>query len=130
MIHFVTLLACQRETLKLCTYSPYPPVHSQSKTLPIPLYVAANIVMYKIEESSVLSFIIRHANVWESMGKPCSRTHVLYKKPYFLLEVTRESVSVLQVMRESVSCTRNNTDGNKLVIFSGIALYYGGNYLV
>ena len=26
--------------------------------------------------------------------------------------------------------TRNNTDGNKLVIFSGIASYYGDNYLV
>ena len=26
--------------------------------------------------------------------------------------------------------TRNNTDGNKLVIFSGIALYYGDNYIV
>ena len=25
--------------------------------------------------------------------------------------------------------TRNNTDGNKLVIFSGIALYYGDNYI-
>ena len=24
--------------------------------------------------------------------------------------------------------TRNNTDGNKLVIFSGIASYYGDNY--
>ena len=24
--------------------------------------------------------------------------------------------------------TRNNTDGNKLVIFSGIALYYGDTY--
>ena len=26
--------------------------------------------------------------------------------------------------------TRNNTDGNKLVIFSGIALYYGDNYIL
>ena len=26
--------------------------------------------------------------------------------------------------------TRNNTDGNKLVIFSGIALYYGDNYII
>ena len=26
--------------------------------------------------------------------------------------------------------THNNTDGNKLVIFSGIALYYGDNYIV
>ena len=24
--------------------------------------------------------------------------------------------------------TRNNTDGNKLVVCSGIALYYGGNH--
>ena len=102
--------------------------------------------------------------------------HAVYKKPYFLLQVTRQSVSVLQVTRESVSgttshvrcvrtCneiegsydkiiitivpsytgknitrllplalllvlhTRNNTDGNKLVIFSGIASYYGDNYI-
>ena len=26
--------------------------------------------------------------------------------------------------------TRNNTDGNKVVIFSGIAWYYGDNYIV
>ena len=26
--------------------------------------------------------------------------------------------------------TRNNTDSNKLVIFSGIALYYGDTYIV
>ena len=103
--------------------------------------------------------------------------HTVYKKPYFLLQVTRESVSVLQVTWESVSgtasharciwtCneiegsydkiiitivpsytgknithllplalllvlhTRNNTDGNKLVIFSGIASYYGDNYML
>ena len=31
--------------------------------------------------------------------------HAVYKIPYFLLQVTRESVSVLQVMRESVSGT-------------------------
>ena len=29
-----------------------------------------------------------------------------------------------------VLCTRNNTDGNKLVIFSGIALYYGDTYIL
>ena len=28
------------------------------------------------------------------------------------------------------TATRNNTDGNKLVIFSGIALYYGDNYIL
>ena len=93
--------------------------------------------------------------------------HAVYKKPYFLLQVTRESVSgtasharciwtcneiegsydkiiitivpsytgknitrLLPLALLLVLRTRNNTDGNKLVIFSGIASYYGGNYIV
>ena len=32
----------------------------------------------------------------------------VYKKPYFLLQVTRQSVSVLQVTRESVSGTTSH----------------------
>ena len=42
-------------------------------------------------------FIIRltHANVWKSEAL---QLHVVYKKLYFILQVTRESVSVLQVM--------------------------------
>ena len=34
--------------------------------------------------------------------------HAVYKKPYFLLQITQESVSVLQVMRESVSGTASH----------------------
>ena len=34
--------------------------------------------------------------------------HAVYKKPYFLLQVTRESVSVLRVTRESVSGTTSH----------------------
>ena len=60
--------------------------------------------------------------------------HTVYKKPYFLLK-SRENpyqyckscenpYQVLQMY------TRNNTDGNKLVIFSGIALYFGDNYII
>ena len=56
--------------------------------------------------------------------------HTVYKELYFLLQVTRESISALQVMREIrirllplalllVLRTRSNTDGNN---FSGIAL--------
>ena len=85
----------------------------------------------------------------------------VYKELYFLLQVTRESVSVLQVMHAASECamklkglyvnhstklyrknitrllplalllmlrTHNNTNGNKLVIFSTIALYYGDTY--
>ena len=34
--------------------------------------------------------------------------HAVYKKPYFLLQVMRESVSVLQVTRESISDTTSH----------------------
>ena len=34
--------------------------------------------------------------------------HAVYKKPYFLLRVTQESVSVLQATRESVSGTTSH----------------------
>ena len=119
------------------------------------------------------------SNSCECMGVngEALQLHAVYKKLYFLLQLTRESVSVLQVTWESVSgtasharcvwtCkeiegsydkiiitivpsytgknitrllplalllvlrTRNNTDGNKLVIFSGIALVYGDNYII
>ena len=122
--------------------------------------------------------IYHTSNSHECMGVngEALQLHAVYKKPYFLLQVTRESVSALQVTWESVSgtasharcvwtCneiegsyvkiiitivpsytgknitrllplalllvlrTRNNTDGNKLVIFSGIASYYGDNYI-
>ena len=136
----------------------------------------------------IFNFIIRltHANVWESMGKPCSctqfiKSRIFYYKsrenpyqycksrenPYQVLQVTRESVSgttshvrcvwtcneiegsydkiiitivpsytgknitrLLPLALLLVLRTRNNTDGNKLVIFSGIALYYGDNYII
>jgi len=35
--------------------------------------------------------------------------HVVYQKPYFILQVTRESISVLQVTWESVSGTASHT---------------------
>ena len=53
--------------------------------------------------NSDLSYIyLTHANVWESMGKPCSctqfiKSRIFYYKscenPYQVLQVTRESVS-------------------------------------
>ena len=45
---------------------------------------------------------LTHANVWESMGKPCNctqfiKSRIFYfksrKNPYHVLQVTRESVS-------------------------------------
>ena len=48
------------------------------------------------------------------------------KNPYQVLQVTRLlPLALLLVLR-----TRNNTDGNKFVIFSGIALYYGDTYII
>ena len=56
---------------------------------------------------------------WGSLVAVCS-----YKKSYFLLQVTRLLLLALLLVLH----TRNNTDGNKLVIFSGIASYYGVIY--
>ena len=66
--------------------------------------------------------------------------HAVYKKPYFILQVMRESVyhHSTKLFRKSITPsvlllvlrTRNNTDGNKLVVFSSIALYYGDTYII
>ena len=42
------------------------------------------------------------------VNREALQLHAVYKKPYFLLQVTRESVSVLQVMWESVSGTASH----------------------
>jgi len=54
-------------------------------------------------------FIIRltHVNVYGSQWEAL-QLHAVYKKPYFLLQVTRESVSVLQVTWQSVSGTASH----------------------
>ena len=50
-------------------------------------------------------YIYHMSNSHECMGVngEALQLHTVYKKPYFLLQVTRESVSLLQVTRESVS---------------------------
>ena len=83
--------------------------------------VRTYILLYLIK-SVINSFIIRltHANVWESVGKPCSCMQFIKSRIFYYTHLL--SLALLLVL-----CTRNNTDGNKLVIFSGIALYYGDN---
>ena len=59
----------------------------------------------------VLYILFYHtSNSRECMGVngEALQLHAVYKKPYFLLEVTRESVSVLQVTQESVSGTTSH----------------------
>ena len=46
-----------------------------------------------------------------------------------VLSYTRKNITrFLPLALLLVLHTRNNTDGNKLVIFSGVASYYGDNY--
>ena len=54
------------------------------------------------------------------MIKPYHHRNNLYWKKY------HSFVAVCIV----TCCTHNNTDGNKLVIFYGIALYYGDTYML
>ena len=67
----------------------------------------------------ILEFIIRltHANVWESMGKPCSctqliKSRIFYSKsrenPYQYCKSRENPYQVLQVTRESVSGTTSH----------------------
>ena len=86
------------------------------------------------------------------MGKPCR--YMQFIKPVFYYKSTKNQYQVLQVTHatpgliittvqsytgKDITCllllawllmlhTRNNTDGNKLVIFFGITLYYGDTY--
>jgi len=58
----------------------------------------ARVLGGKKLSTRVNPIIIRltHTNVWDSMGKPCSCMQFI-KSYIFLLQVTREFVSVLQV---------------------------------
>ena len=50
---------------------------------------------------------------------------------HYSTKLYRENITrLLPLALLLVLRTRNNTDGNKLVIFSGIAWYYGDNYKV
>ena len=48
--------------------------------------------------------------------------------PYYQA-IPEKHHSLLPLAFLLVLCTRNNTDDNKLVIFSSIALYYGDTYI-
>ena len=83
---------------------------------------------------SVLSIFIYHTSHSCDYEKALQLRSV-YKKPNFVLQVTPESISgTTKLYRKKIMLllalllmlhTRNNTDGNKLVIFSSIRLYYG-----
>ena len=48
--------------------------------------------------------------------------HAVYKKLYFLLQVMRESVSVLQVTRESVSGTTSHVRASERAMKSKVRI--------
>ena len=91
---------------------------------------------------------LTHVNVWESVGKPCSgmqfiksipsscvRVHIRYYKSHVLhlnMQWKRRFIWWNQLLLALllVLCTHNNTDRNKFMIFSGIALYYGDTYII
>ena len=109
--------------------------------------------LHKFVFSTISKFIVHltPGNVWESMGKPCSCTQYFcfqyksHETPYWYykscalhLNVQGSCVKiiVIAIPEKNITCllllalllrlrTRNNTDSNKRVIFSGIALYYG-----
>ena len=68
--------------------------------------------------SDTIYIIIRltHANVWDSMGKPCSWMQ-FSEKPYFVLQVTRESVlGTTSHMRCVWTCNEIKGSHDKIII--------------
>ena len=48
-----------------------------------------------------------------------------------IIQASKRCVESLPLaLKDATTRTHSNTDGNKLVIFSGIAWYYGDNYIV
>ena len=68
---------------------------------------------------------LTHANIQESMGKACSYMQFI-KSRIFYCKSRENLYQVLQVTRTA----SDNIDGNKVVIFFGIALYHGDTCLV
>ena len=56
----------------------------------------------------------------DSVGKPCSCMQFIKSRIFYYTHLLL--LALLLVL-----CTRNNTDGNKLMIFSGIGSYYSDN---
>ena len=79
----------------------------------------------------IMVFIIplTHTNVWESMGKPWSCMQFI-KKLYFLPQVVREFISLLQVRWNLYQYYKSHAfvtiQGNKLLIFwyNSVLLWY------
>ena len=69
---------------------------------------------------------VTHWNVWESMGKLCSCMQFIFKKT-FLLQVTREFVSVLQVTQySSIALYYCDT----CIIFSTLPCYHSNRWVL
>ena len=128
-----------------------------------------------IQVSQVYNIIIRltHANVWESMKKPCrcmqfikailfatikscenlyqyyksqesvlcTECHVryvwtcneiesLYDKVIITISTKLYAKNITRLLPLHVLHTPNNTDGNKLMIFSSVALYYDDTSII
>ena len=59
----------------------------------------------------------------------CNEIQGLHDKLTIVPSYTEEKYHMF-VAVGIVTCARNNTEGNQLMIFSSIALYYGGTYKV
>ena len=113
----------------------------------LPLLTSQSIYQYDVWWWCI-RICITHTNIWESMGKPCScmqfiKSRILYYKSHeSLYQYCKSCALRLNIQRNrrfvwwnhyhhstklyrKQLCTRNNTDGNKLMIFSSTPLYYG-----
>ena len=65
-----------------------------------------------------------HENLYQYI-KSCENLYEVHTASQACYILMKSKVCIIKSLL--VLCTRNNTDGNKLVVFSSIALYYGDN---
>ena len=101
-------------------------------------FIKSRIFLLQVTRESVSVLQV----TWESVSGTASHTRCIWKcneieGSYDKIIITivpsytgKNITCLLPLALLLVLRTRNNTDGNKLVIFSSIASYYGDNYIV
>ena len=101
-------------------------------------FITSRIFYYKSRENPY-QYCKSRENPYQVLQVTCAMSERAMKSEVRMIKIiitivpsyTRRNITrLLPLALLLVLHTRNNTDGNKLVIFSGVALYCGDNYII
>ena len=97
------------DTSQMCLEEEYSTVQwnlSDMDTLGTKIIVqVSEMFLFQGEKKGIYHTCLTHANVRESMGKPCSCMQFIENPAFFLLQVMQESVSATSHVRICISTT-------------------------